>query len=189
MLSPMGVLKKSLSRRGVFAPTGQFVKQSAAKTTGVHGHVIRRKSADGRFKPQGKISPLIGDALDPVVEVISRHVDLTPALAKVIRRDLDKLLAGRFEHHQKAHFIKVGKQSLNDNLPLRTQEAADLIGVSRPFLVRHIDAGDIPLHSIVGNQRRVLKKDVLAWHERQREQQRAALAELGAALDDEIFSD
>ncbi|HEX6017342.1 MAG TPA: excisionase family DNA-binding protein [Burkholderiaceae bacterium] len=70
---------------------------------------------------------------------------------------------------------------------LTTQEAADLVGVSRPYIVARIEAGDIPLHQQVGNQRRVLKSAVEAWLRREQAQRRRALGKLGAHLDDEIF--
>jgi excisionase family DNA binding protein len=71
---------------------------------------------------------------------------------------------------------------------LSTQDAADLVGVSRPYIVARIEAGDIPLHQQVGNQRRVLKSSVEAWHRREQTRRRRALGQLGAELDEEIFS-
>jgi excisionase family DNA binding protein len=46
---------------------------------------------------------------------------------------------------------------------LTTQEAADLAGVSRPYIVARIDAGDVALHQQVSNQRRVLQSAVESW--------------------------
>ncbi len=69
---------------------------------------------------------------------------------------------------------------------ISTQEAADLVGVSRPYLVARIEAGDIPLHQQVGNQRRVLQSAVLAWHRREQTRRRRGLRRLGADLDSEI---
>ena len=68
------------------------------------------------------------------------------------------------------------------------QEAADLVGVSRPYLVARIEAGDIPLHQQVGNQRRVLQSAVMAWHRQGQTRRRKALGQLGADLDGEIFA-
>lgn len=69
---------------------------------------------------------------------------------------------------------------------ISTQEAADLVGVSRPYLVARIEAGDIPLHQQVGNQRRVLQSAVLAWHRREQKRRRRALGRLGSDLDSEL---
>jgi hypothetical protein len=54
--------------------------------------------------------------------------------------------------------------------------------------VARIDAGDIPLHQQVGNQRRVLKSTVQAWHRREQGRRRKAIRQLGAELDTEIFA-
>jgi excisionase family DNA binding protein len=44
---------------------------------------------------------------------------------------------------------------------LTTQEAADLLNVSRPYLIKQIEAGDIPHHKI-GRHRRIRFDDLMA---------------------------
>jgi excisionase family DNA binding protein len=56
---------------------------------------------------------------------------------------------------------------------MTTQEAADLLGVSRPYIIRRIDSGDLPSHK-VGTHRRIAFADLLAFQ--QREQRRASNA-------------
>ncbi|MCL2468430.1 MAG: helix-turn-helix domain-containing protein [Micrococcales bacterium] len=65
---------------------------------------------------------------------------------------------------------------------LTTQQAADLLGVSRPTVVRLIDSGELRAER-PGSRRRLLLSDVLDFRERRREEQYAMLAATAVALD------
>jgi len=49
-----------------------------------------------------------------------------------------------------------------DNQAITTQRAADILGMSRPFFVKQLEAG-LMAHHRIGNQRRVYLRDVQAF--------------------------
>jgi excisionase family DNA binding protein len=57
---------------------------------------------------------------------------------------------------------------------LTTQQAAEVIGVSRPFFVKLIEAGALPFH-LAGTHRRVYLRDLLAYKERRDRARHAAI--------------
>ena len=69
------------------------------------------------------------------------------------------------------------------NTMLTTQEAADLLGISRPTLVRLLTDGEIP-HSMRGRHRRLLLSDVLEYRDRSRRERRDTLDRMAAAGED-----
>ena len=125
--------------------------------------------------------------LDPLVEVVRRHVRLTPEATRLIKGELAQLFQNPSIRGSSRRPTAAPAESADDAV-LTTQEAADLVGVSRPYIVARIEAGDIPLHQQVGNQRRVRRSAVLAWHHQEQVRRRKALGQLGADLDSEIFA-
>ncbi|MCW5662904.1 MAG: helix-turn-helix domain-containing protein [Piscinibacter sp.] len=148
------------------------------------------KSTRKTIETKQRVAPLalsVNIDLDPLVEVVRRHVKLTPQATRLIKGEFAQL----FQIPAKGGSVRkrVTSQTEPDaDRVLTTQDAADLVGVSRPYIVARIEAGDIPLHQQVGNQRRVLRSAVLAWHRREQARRRKAISQLGADLDSEIFA-
>jgi excisionase family DNA binding protein len=61
-----------------------------------------------------------------------------------------------------------------ENQQLTTQRAADLLGVSRPHLIRLLESGELAYHK-VGSHRRIYLKDLLVYQRRRDVERKAAL--------------
>ena len=70
------------------------------------------------------------------------------------------------------------------DVEITTQQAADLLNVSRPYLIGLVEKGELPVRK-VGNQRRLPLADVLEYKARTRANRLEALREL-TALDQEL---
>jgi len=66
---------------------------------------------------------------------------------------------------------------------LTTVEAANFLNVSRPFVIKEIDAGRIP-HRMVGSHRRILLTDLIAYANQMQASREAALDDLSQLSSD-----
>ena len=85
--------------------------------------------------------------------------------------------------------LKILAKALSDNgmvetAELTTHQAAAMLHVSRPYLIKLLDEGKLP-HRKVGKHRRIRSEDVRAYLDRENEARRQTLAEL-AAYDQEL---
>ena len=119
--------------------------------------------------------------VQPLMEIVSRHVSLSRSALAGLRKDLLRTLGNPPQISTVAESVATVEEVLS------TEQAAQIVGVSRPYLVKQIELGHIPLHQKVGNQRRLLKRDVLAWQTREKRSQSAAFTKLADELDAELF--
>ena len=66
---------------------------------------------------------------------------------------------------------------------LTTAEAAELLNVSRPHVVKLVDGGTIP-HHMAGSQRRLALSDLLSYKTQRDAESRVALGEIQQIADD-----
>ena len=78
-----------------------------------------------------------------------------------------------------------GFQMIPLSADLTTQQAADLLNVSRPYLIKLLEAGEIP-YATVGRHRRIKAEDLFAYKEVRDAELREALSEL-AKMDAELL--
>lgn len=103
----------------------------------------------------------------PVSEVGEEEVIIT------IEPDLAKFLLGAMNHLKEGQgvtYVPISKR-------LTTQQAADILNVSRPYLIKLVEAGELP-HEKVGRHRRILAKDLFAYKRKRDAQRSEAMAEL-----------
>lgn len=67
---------------------------------------------------------------------------------------------------------------------ITTQQAAEILGVSRPTVVRLIEDGELPAHVPGAERRKLLLADVLAYREQLRARRNRFITESSAAYDD-----
>lgn len=91
----------------------------------------------------------------------------------VVPRASVELFAQILAHLAAGHGVSV----VPGHAELTTQQAADLLGVSRPYLIGVLDAGDIE-YRLVGRHRRIQASSLMNYLRRDDQRRRAAADEL-----------
>ncbi|WP_216321332.1 helix-turn-helix domain-containing protein [Deinococcus aestuarii] len=98
----------------------------------------------------------------------STSLPLTPALAELLRGLLERLGNGE------------SVTILSQQEELSTQQAADLLGVSRPYLIEQVlNQGRIPYRK-VGSHRRIRLSDLLAYQQKDLRERKALADQITA---------
>ncbi|WP_344983154.1 helix-turn-helix domain-containing protein [Deinococcus rubellus] len=122
--------------------------------------VVHLPSEQDRQLARAALARLAGDAHSDV-----RLEDLPSSVGDLVQRLLSEIAQG--------HAV----QLLPVEAELRTQEAAELLGISRPHLVKLLDEGQLPSWK-VGTHRRIRLDDVLTYREQRMAARLQALQEL-----------
>lgn len=108
-----------------------------------------------------------------IVDAESHEPLVLPAGAVALLKDILEAMAA-------GHSITV----IPLHAELTTMEAADILNVSRPYLIKLLESGEIPYRK-VGRHRRILMEDLMEYKEESDKQRRAAMDEL-VALSEEL---
>jgi len=133
-----------------------------------------------KIEPHSADQPALAEAgrmAPDQVEVILRAADGSESVLPV---ELVRVLIASAGELANGHAVTV----LASETQLTPAEAAELLGLSRPFVVRLLDAGDLPSTHLPGSRHRVVRlADVLAFQER-RDRRREGRRQIAEAIDE-----
>ena len=118
-----------------------------------------------------RLSRLVGRNQPLTIRVMEAEreqpLDLPAGAVALLMDILEAMAAGR------------GVTVIPENAELTTVQAADILNVSRPFLIRLLETGAIP-HRKVGKHRRIRMEDVIGYKQRIDAEREAVLDRLTA---------
>jgi excisionase family DNA binding protein len=143
------------------------------------------------------MSAVLAEPIQPTEEVSALAADASRRLFRVIGSNQKETCVVRFESAPDEPLVlpaaavrllgallaELAKGNAVTLMPhhaeLTTQEAADLLNVSRPFLVGLLEGGQLPHHK-VGTHRRVRFADLMTYKRQRDAESEAALRELAS---------
>ncbi|KAF0957733.1 helix-turn-helix domain-containing protein [Rhodococcus sp. T7] len=132
--------------------------------------VIEQEQARQALQVLREVNPS-GQTIDVTVEGSSESVHLPRAALSLIREVLANMAAGQ------------GVTIVPAHAELTTQQAAEMLNVSRPHVIKLLDEGRIR-YRMVGRHRRILASSLLEYERSQQMTARNAADELAALTED-----
>ena len=118
-----------------------------------------------------EIRRLVQEGRTRLVGLDGRQIKLPDTVQELLLTILKNLHAGK------------AVSIIAEHQDLTTQRAANILGVSRPFLVRLLEDGEIPFH-MVGSHRRVYLRDLFAYKHRRDNARHEAIDRMARAEQD-----
>lgn len=150
-------------------------------------------SVAGKVAPGAVDAQVAARALRRIKDFLARDRDRSDELAILVEGGAGEALVvprpavEMFVHILAAMANGQGVQIMPLNAELTTQQAADLLNVSRPYLIGLLDRGEIECR-LVGRHRRI-RFDALMEYLRQDDQRRKAAIDELTRLDQDLGSD
>lgn len=118
------------------------------------------------------------ESIAQLEQILSRET----AQPKLVASNGEEILIPEFVYsilRQVVHAMASGQaiSLVPHNREMTTQEAADMLNVSRPFFVKLLEQGEIPYIS-VGSHRRVIFQDLMTYKEQRKVNRRKLLNQL-----------
>jgi len=136
-------------------------------------------------------SVLVQEQEKESIAELERILNLDPSQAKLVGSNGEESLIPESVYRMLCHIVHMMASGqrisiMPHNCQLTTQEAAEILKVSRPFLIKLLETGEIP-HIKVGSHRRVIFQDLINYQEQRKVKRRQGLQELTQFLQDEGF--
>ncbi|MDN3460772.1 helix-turn-helix domain-containing protein [Rhodococcus sp. APC 3903] len=140
-------------------------------SVGKQPSVIQQEQARQALQVLRGVDPDVGETLDVKVAGAAESVHLPRAAFELIRDVLANMAAGQ------------GVTVVPAHAELTTQQAAQMLNVSRPHVIKLLDEGRIEFR-LVGRHRRILASSLIAYRRSQLSGARNAADELAALTED-----
>lgn len=166
---PKGGIKRVVDTTGPARVVPVVVERVLLEKVPVTGRLVKLGTIDRSGARQ--LDEVITGATEITLTSGSgKTTTVTGALLGVIRT-----VAAALEHGESVTVLGDHPEAALAGAVISSQEAADLLNVSRPFVVKLAKSGQLP-HLMVGNRHRFALADVLDYAEQMRTERSAALA-------------